>query len=123
MAIKHISAVTLAVREMARAIEFYEKLGFTLIYGDDEAPFSSLRAGEAYVNLATTSGWPADQPDKRRWWGRAIFQVDDVDEHHRALIAAGLSADAPSNASWGERYFHITDPDGHQLSFAKLLAR
>jgi uncharacterized glyoxalase superfamily protein PhnB len=21
--------------------------------------------------------------------------------------------------SWGERYFHIVDPDGHELSFAR----
>ncbi|MEC7657646.1 MAG: VOC family protein, partial [Pseudomonadota bacterium] len=25
------------------------------------------------------------------------------------------------DASWGERYFHITDPDGHELSFAHPL--
>ena len=92
-------------------------------YGDSEARFSSLRAGEAYVNLTATSGWSAEPAANRRWWRRTIFRVDDVDEHHRALIAAGLSADPPSDASWGERYFHITDPDGHQLSFAKLLAR
>ncbi|HIM82059.1 MAG TPA: VOC family protein, partial [Dehalococcoidia bacterium] len=23
--------------------------------------------------------------------------------------------------SWGERYFHINDPDSHELSFAKPL--
>jgi hypothetical protein len=23
----------------------------------------------------------------------------------------------PQDASWGERYFHISDPDGHELSF------
>ncbi|MQG14065.1 MAG: VOC family protein, partial [SAR202 cluster bacterium] len=23
--------------------------------------------------------------------------------------------------SWGERYFHINDPDAHELSFAKPL--
>ena len=25
--------------------------------------------------------------------------------------------------NWGERYFHIADPDGHELSFAKPLVR
>ena len=29
----------------------------------------------------------------------------------------------PRDAEWGERYFHIADPDGHELSFAKPLAR
>jgi hypothetical protein len=26
--------------------------------------------------------------------------------------------DEPRDASWGERYFHIREPDGYQLSFA-----
>ena len=30
--------------------------------------------------------------------------------------------DEPDPDEWGERYFHLTDPDGHQLSFAKPLA-
>jgi catechol-2,3-dioxygenase len=25
------------------------------------------------------------------------------------------------DAEWGERYFHLTDPDGHELSFARPL--
>ena len=29
------------------------------------------------------------------------------------------SPNAPRDAEWGERYFHITDPDGHELSFAR----
>ena len=39
-------------------------------------------------------------------------------------LAAGYSPDtAPRDAEWGERYFHITDPDGHELSFARPLKR
>jgi catechol 2,3-dioxygenase-like lactoylglutathione lyase family enzyme len=49
--IQHISAVTLAVDDMIRSIEFYRKLGFGLLYGGEGAAFSSLRAGEAFVNL------------------------------------------------------------------------
>ena len=29
----------------------------------------------------------------------------------------------PRDAEWGERYFHLTDPDGHELSFARPLAK
>jgi uncharacterized glyoxalase superfamily protein PhnB len=36
-------------------------------------------------------------------------------------MAAGLQAESPRDAGWGERFFHITDPDGHELSFAELL--
>ena len=115
MAIKHISAVTFAVRDMGRAVEFYRKLGFELFYGGSDSAFSSLRAGEAIVNLATISVYEGG------WWGRVIFRVDDVDEHHRALTAEGLIPESPRDAPWGERLFHINDPDRHELSFAQLL--
>jgi uncharacterized glyoxalase superfamily protein PhnB len=40
------------------------------------------------------------------------------------VIAAGYRPDtAPRDAEWGERFFHVTDPDGHELSFAKPLRR
>ncbi len=113
--IRHISAVTFAVRDMTRSIEFYRKLGFELSYGGDRAAFSSLKAGEAFVNLVASRGY------EYRWWGRAIFRVDDVDGHYRALRAQGLELESPRDAEWGERFCHITDPDGHEISFAELL--
>ena len=102
---------------MARSIEFYEKLGFELLYGDGDSEFSSLKAGEAFVNLTISSGY------EHRWWGRVIFRVDGVDAHYRALLEEGLEPQAPRDASWGERFFHVTDPDGHELSFAEPLVR
>jgi catechol 2,3-dioxygenase-like lactoylglutathione lyase family enzyme len=33
--IQHISAVTFAVRDMARSVELYQKLGFELVYGGE----------------------------------------------------------------------------------------
>ena len=65
--IQHISAVTFAVRDMARSIDFYRKLGFELLYGSEGAAFSSLKAGEAYVNLFASPGY------ERRWWGPSHF--------------------------------------------------
>jgi catechol 2,3-dioxygenase-like lactoylglutathione lyase family enzyme len=115
--IQHISAVTFAVHDMARSIDFYEKLGFELLYGGDRAEFSSLKAGEAFVNLVASSEY------EYRWWGRAIFRVDGVDAHYRILCERGLQPESPRDAPWGERFFHVTDPDGHELSFAELLAR
>jgi hypothetical protein len=42
-----ISAVTFAVGAIVRSIQFYRKLGFELVYGDENASFSSLKAGDA----------------------------------------------------------------------------
>lgn len=117
--IEGISAVTFATHDMARAVRFYRDLGFALKYGGEAADFTSFHAGPGFVNLTA-------QPAETRWswWGRTIFHVDDVDAQFARALAAGHDPDTPPrDAPWGERYFHITDPDGHELSFARPLDR
>jgi len=114
-----ISAVTLATHDMRRAVGFYRLVGLPLLYGGEEAGFTSFRAGENYLNLMV-------QPATRQWswWGRLIFYDADVDSLYARLVAAGYQPEAaPRDAEWGERFFHITDPDGHELSFAWPLSR
>ena len=119
MAVQHISAVTLAVRHMGRSVDFYqEKVGLELLYGGESTSFSSFRVGDGYLNLilAPDGGWS--------WWGRIILHVDDVDALYHRLVEGGLvPSTAPADAPWGERYFHINDPDSHEVSFAKRLER
>lgn len=114
-AIDHISAITLAVADMRRALDFYEKCGFEMLYGGPTADFTSLRAGIGFVNLILT------RDHRPAWWGRVIFRVSSADAQYEAMVAQGLMPERPQDAAWGERYFHITDPDGHELSFAQLL--
>jgi catechol 2,3-dioxygenase-like lactoylglutathione lyase family enzyme len=115
--IDSISAVTLATHDMRRAVRFYRMVGFELLYGGEEAAFTSFRAGPNFLNLIA-------QPAERQWswWGRLIFYVADVDACYARLVAAGCRPDAaPRDAEWGERFFHLTDPDGHELSLARPL--
>jgi catechol 2,3-dioxygenase-like lactoylglutathione lyase family enzyme len=65
--IQLISAATFNVRDMARSVEFYQKLGSELVYGGESATFSSLKAGEALVNLSANPGY------QHRSWGRVGF--------------------------------------------------
>jgi len=45
--------------------------------------------------------------------------VTDVDGWHRRCLEHGLLPPAPpADAPWGERFFHLIDPDGHEWSFA-----
>src|ERR1700737_2542793 len=115
--IEGISAVTLGTHEMPRAVRFYRALGFEVLHGGEESSFTSFRAGTSYLNLTA-------QPAERRWswWGRVIFFVADVDAlYDRALAAGYQPATVPHDAEWGERFFHLIDPDGHELSFARPL--
>jgi uncharacterized glyoxalase superfamily protein PhnB len=41
--------------------------------------------------------------------------------YQRAWAAGLQSSTEPRDAEWAERYFHLTDPDGHELSFARPL--
>lgn len=116
--IEAISAVTLATHDMPRAARFYASLGFEIAYGDESSSFTSFRAGAGYLNLIA-------QPAEKQWswWGRTIFHVSDVDALYETAVAAGYKPSTqPRDAEWGERYFHLTDPDGHELSFARPLA-
>jgi catechol 2,3-dioxygenase-like lactoylglutathione lyase family enzyme len=116
--VESISAVTLLTADMAEAVAFYRALGFHLLYGGEEAPFTSFRVGAGYLNLELgTTG-------STRWvgWGRVVLWVDDVDAMYRRALAAGFDPEtSPADAPWGERYFHLRDRDGHELSFARPL--
>ena len=117
--IESISAVTLATRDMPRAVRFYRALGFRLRYGGEQADFTSFTVGGGYLNLTTER---REAPIS--WWGRVIFHVADVDTLYARALALGLTPQAPPrDAAWGERYFHLVDPDGHELSFAHPLDR
>src|SRR5207247_8722785 len=75
--------------------------------------FAQGEAESAILNLE--QGKPVDG------WGRLIFHVADVDAIWRRFNKLGFEPEKPQNASWGERYFHLLDPDGHELSFARPL--
>ncbi len=118
--LESISAITLLVRDMTVSVAFYEALGFRLLAGGPAAAFTTFRVGTGYLNLQLDAARPVRDPI----WGRVVLWVDDVDVMFRRALAAGLSpATSPADAPWGERYFHIRDPDGHELSFARPLAR
>ncbi len=117
MRVEKISAVTFRVQDMGRSVRFYrDVLGMELLDGGEDAGFSSLRAKDmqsAILNL--------ERGHAETGWGRMIFYVADVDAFWRHLKDLGFEPERPRDASWGERYFHMPDPDGHELSFARPL--
>jgi len=116
--IEALSAITLATRDMVRAVRFYQALGFPLRAGGADAAFTTFTLGPSFLNLIAETHGPIN------WWGRVIIHVSDVDGMYQKAVDAGLAPMfAPSDAPWGERYFHIIDPDGHELSFARPLTQ
>jgi catechol 2,3-dioxygenase-like lactoylglutathione lyase family enzyme len=115
MKIEKVSAVTLTVASMRNSVRFYgDILGMEIIYGGEDGRFSSLRAKDGSNPILNL-----EQGRSVAGWGRMIFYVADVDAFWEYLRGKGLQPESPRDASWGERYFHMPDPDGHELSFAR----
>ena len=116
--IEKLSAVTFRVANMTESVRFYrDVLGMKLLYGGEGTNFSSLRSENpqsAILNL--------EQGKPMTRWGRLIFHVTDVDALWTHLKERGFNPETPRDASWGERFFHMPDPDGHELSFARPLS-
>ena len=112
--IENISAITLATHDMARAVRFYRMLGFEVLYGGDDAAFTSFRAGTSYLNLIAQ---PAERPWS--WWDASSSTIPTSIRFMRAwsrpAIARTRRRATPNGA------FLLTDLDGHELSFAKPL--
>src|SRR5713226_8657890 len=115
MMVEKISAVTLRVANMKASVQFYrDVLGMELLYGGERAGFSSFRAKDAQSAILNL-----EQGRSATGWGRMIVYVADVDACWAYLKERGFDPETPQDASWGERYFHMRDLDGHELSFAR----
>ena len=124
MRVSKISAVTLLVTDMKRSVEFYSKIpNFKIVYGGSEAQFTSFLIDDAvksYLNLKLGKTHSTD-------FGRIIFYTDDVDglfaymQDDKTVSKLGKFESKPQDATWGERFFHMLDPDGYKMSFATPL--
>ncbi|MGH9925968.1 MAG: VOC family protein, partial [Nitrososphaeraceae archaeon] len=103
-----------SIHDTFSTYEFDESNGSSKIYLNLE-----LIRPTNYQNDHTTTS--------RKHFGRIIFHTDNVDKlydyfkNNESISADIVFETVPVNAPWGERYFHIREPDGYQLSFAKPL--
>jgi catechol 2,3-dioxygenase-like lactoylglutathione lyase family enzyme len=113
-----ISAVTLVTADMSASAAFYTALGFATTIGGPDAAFTTYGLEGGFLNVQLD----LEHAPIAAIWGRVIFWVDDVDAVYARAVAQGyVPLTEPADAPWGERYFHVHDPDGHEISFARPL--
>ena len=121
MKVSKISAVTLVVSDMNKSVDFYSKIpNFKIVYGGPDSQFTSFLiddTAKSYLNLKLNKTHSTD-------FGRIIFYTDDVDvlfaymQNDKTISGLCKFESKPQDAIWGERFFHVLDPDGYKLSFA-----
>lgn len=130
-----LSAVTLIISNMERSCRFYSNIpGFKLIYGGgSKDSFTTYQIGKyknvTYLNLELKNlpNNHIGNENNNKNLVRIIFYTDDVDRLYsyfitgKSISSLTLLENAPIDAPWNERYFHIREPDGFQLSFAQPL--
>lgn len=111
-------SVSLAVKDLAKSRDFYEKLGFEQIGGDPEQNWLILR-NEGHViglfqgmfdkNILTFNpGW-----DQR---GGEVNPFTDVREIQRELKKDGIKLDSEADdLTKGPASLMLTDPDGNPI--------
>jgi catechol 2,3-dioxygenase-like lactoylglutathione lyase family enzyme len=111
-------SVSLAVKDIAASRDFYEKLGFSVMGGDQAENWLILRNGAAIIGLfqgmferntlTFNPGWDAD--------GATLPDFTDVREIQSRLKAAGIqpSLEADESGS-GPASLMVTDPDGNPI--------
>jgi catechol 2,3-dioxygenase-like lactoylglutathione lyase family enzyme len=127
MEVFQISAVTLKVSDMKKSLLFYSKIpGLSLRYRSANTEgFSSFEIEngdfKSYLNLELSV---KEKVLFTSNFGRIIFHTNNVDKlylklkNDKELSEIIVFENEPMNATWGERFFHVKDPDGYELSFA-----
>ena len=111
-------SVSLTVKNLAASREFYEKLGFRAVGGDEAQNWLILQ------NETSTLGLFQGMFDKNMLtfnpgWDRntnTLADFDDVRELQRTLQARGLTlASAADESSTGPASLMLIDPDGNPI--------
>jgi len=109
----------LMVRDVARAVAFYRRLGFEQTFSDraHDARYAGIRHGDCELHLQWHDPlewtYPVDRPTTR-------FVVDDVDALHSSFLKTRIQClTQPAKTPWGTYEFHLQDPDGNGLQFYK----
>jgi catechol 2,3-dioxygenase-like lactoylglutathione lyase family enzyme len=111
-------SVSLTVKDLAASREFYGKLGFDTVAGDESQGWLILRNESAVIGLfrgmfetnilTFNPGWGQD--------GEPVESFTDVRELQNRVRAAGIEIKTEADeAATGPAAFVIEDPDGNPI--------
>ena len=112
-------SVSLNVRDINASKAFYEKLGFTQIFGNVAQHFVIMQNGTTNIGLFQGM-FPRNAMTFNPGWdhqGNNTASFEDVRAIQRRLREAGLETGAAIDSASGPASFSLTDPDGNPILF------
>lgn len=104
-----LNQVTVAVKEIKKAIEFYEKLGLELIVEADHYARFIVPGNEATFSIHRTETFSPSETV-------VYFETKDVDSEVALLKEKGLKFEQePLMKSWLWYEAHLNDPSGNKI--------
>jgi catechol 2,3-dioxygenase-like lactoylglutathione lyase family enzyme len=102
-----------SVADVDRAVEHYQRLGFTTDYHDETYAFA--HRGDLTIHLAHD-----DDPEHHEH-GALYLHVDDADQLAADWRNAGMRVEGPVDTGYGKREGAHLDPDGNLIRFGSPL--
>ena len=114
MATAHRVAPILPVRDIEAALDYYQRLGFSVrAYQGGGYGFASYDGVEIHLGVPGADHRPAS----------AYLFVDDADAFAAQWRAAGAEVHGPEDTEWGQHEGALVDPDGNVIRFGSPAMR
>lgn len=111
-------SVSLTVKNIAASREFYEKLGFKVIGGDQKKNWLIMQNQTSTIGLFQ-GVFPKNSLTFNPGWDRnakTLPEFDDVRDIQKVLKSRGLTLDKEADeSSTGPAYLSLADPDGNPI--------
>lgn len=113
-----VFSLSLSVKDLAKSKEFYEKLGFSKMGGEEEQNYLIMKNGSTIIGLfqamfdgnmmTFNPGWDEN--------GKELDEFDDVREIQKRLKENQIEIDkeCDENTS-GSAHIYLKDPDGNMI--------
>lgn len=110
-------SVSLAVKDIAASLAFYEKLGFKALGGNQEQKWLILKNGTTVIGLfqgmfdrnilTFNPGWDSN--------AQPLPAFTDIREIQQRLQGKGITVTTPVATAEGPGHLLVIDPDGNQI--------
>ena len=110
----------LPMRDKSATIDYYvTKLGFTIFGNTDYDQYLMVEKENIQIHF-----FEFKELDPKENYGQIYIRTDNIDELYQSMLDNNVEIHPNghlSNRPWGQREFHLLDPDANLLTFGQSI--